>query len=156
MSLDPGGTTGWADYTADMLFVNNEKPEYFNEKFNSGEIGKFGLDHHRELYNLLSTKLQRNFIIICESFEHRPRMEAAELVSNEYIGVVKYFQQVHRLPVVWQTKSYGCSFFDDKKLKKLGKHNQTPQGHANDAMRHLLQYLTHGSLARKDILMGLK
>jgi hypothetical protein len=136
-----------------MLFVSANKPEYFRERFNGGEMGPH--EHHRELYSFLELKRTHSYIVICESFQYRPNMDSAELISNEYIGVVKHFQQNNRIPVIWQTKSYGRGFFDDDKLKKLGKFNRGC-GHANDAMGHLLQWLTFGPLDRTDILEVLK
>jgi hypothetical protein len=153
VSLDPGGTTGWASYSADMLFVDNVKAEYFRERFNSGEIGPD--EHHRRLFEFLEMKRTHSFVIICESFQYRPNMDSAELISNEYIGVVKKFHQDFEVPVVWQTKSYGRGFFDDAKLKKLQVFNRG-MGHANDAMGHLLQYMVFGPFDRVDILKGLK
>ncbi len=153
LALDPGGTTGWASYRAQMLVIDN-KAEYFQEKFDAGQMGPS--EHHRALFDFLCKNQTQMFVLVCESFQYRPNQQHAELIANEYIGVVKHFEQERKpLPVVWQTKSYGRGFFTDDKLKVLRKY-YAGHKHANDAMGHLLQYMVFGPLDRKDILGGLR
>lgn len=171
LGLDPGGTTGWASYDAEVI-ERPDKPgtyEFYNEKWNSGQIGPN--KHHGNLWALLELKHARNFIIVCESFEyHREQRDNVVLVSLEYIGVTKLFYEQRLqytatpLELVMQTASTGKSFWypkkpgtqqrDATKLKAVN-HYSPGMTHANDAMAHLLHYMTF-TMDRKDQLGPLK
>lgn len=181
LGLDPGGTTGWALYTADVIHTISElapglkgtrKPEYSNEKFNTGHIGPG--HHHLRLWNLLEQWTVTNTIIVCESFEYRRNPTDANrdnivLDSKEYIGVVNLYEQnfirtvqprhngLLGLSVVYQTAAVGKGFWDDRKLAAVS-HFATPKTkwtHANDAMRHLLHFMTF-KMDRQDLLLPLR
>lgn len=175
LGLDPGGTTGWALYTADVIHSlagERPTPEYYNEKFNAGQIGPG--PHHRRLWCLLEQWTVTNTIIVCESFEFRRNERDRNrtnivLDSKEYIGVVNLYQQMFEattaqkhdnhigLEVVYQTAATGKGFWTDQKLQAVRKQS-TPKSkwpHANDAMRHLLHYMVF-KMGRKDLLEPLK
>lgn len=175
LGLDPGGTTGWALYTADVIHnLSGERPtpEYYNEKFNAGQIGPG--QHHRRLWCLLEQWTVTNTIIVCESFEFRRNERDRNrtnivLDSKEYIGVVKLYKDMFDhttaqkpdnhvgLDVVFQTAATGKGFWTDQKLQAVRKQS-TPKSkwpHANDAMRHLLHYMVF-KMGRKDILQPLR
>lgn len=169
LGLDPGGTTGWALYTADVihnLAGESPTPEYYNEKFNAGQIGPG--PHHRRLWGLLEQWTVTNTIFVCESFEYRRKDKNRDnivLDSKEYIGVVNLYQQMfadtthhHQdLKVVYQTAAIGKGFWTDQKLQVVKKFStpKTKWPHANDAMRHLLQYMVF-KMNRKDLLLPLR
>jgi hypothetical protein len=147
--------------------------EFYNEKFNSGELGPG--KHHLALWDLLSLKRPRNFIVGCESFENRGN-DAAILIAKEYIGVCELFvadalrqnEQAHYAPnpvlLEYQTAANGKGFWypkivqtnkrDRTKLKRVGKYSPN-HTHANDAMAHLLHYMTF-TMDRTDLLEPLK
>lgn len=175
LGLDPGGTTGWALYTADVIHdISGDRPtpEFYNEKFNAGQLGPG--KHHRLLWGLLEQWTVTNTIIVCESFEYRRNAKDRNrdnivLDSKEYIGVVNLYQQVFEhtvaprhnhligLQVVYQTAATGKGFWTDQKLQMVGKQS-TPKSkwpHANDAMRHLLHYMAF-KMHRRDLLQPLK
>lgn len=175
LALDPGGTTGWALYTADVIHNisgDSPTPEYYNEKFDAGQIGPG--PHHRRLWGLLEQWTVTNTIFVCESFEFRRNERDRNrtnivLDSKEYIGVVNLYQQMfeHNTPehlrnhvavkVVYQTAAVGKGFWTDAKLQMVKKFS-TPKSkwpHANDAMRHLLQYMVF-KMDRRDLLQPLK
>jgi hypothetical protein len=173
LGLDPGGTTGWALYTADVIHnLTTMQPEYYNEKFNAGQIGPG--PHHRRLWGLLEQWTVTNTIFVCESFEYRrnPKDRGRDnivLDSKEYIGVVNLYQQMfeHNTPdhlrnhagvkVVYQTAATGKGFWSDEKLKAVNKFStpKTKWPHANDAMRHLLHYMAF-KMHRNDLLLPLR
>jgi hypothetical protein len=175
LGLDPGGTTGWALYTADILHHPTDPDlavptvEFFNEKFDVGQIGPG--PHHLRLWHFLEQWTTRNTIIVCESFEFRRNERDATrdnivLDSKEYIGVVKLYEQTFRettanqpgeFRVVFQTAAYGKGFWNDRKLQVVGKFStpKTRWPHANDAMRHLLQYMVF-KMNRQDLLQPLR
>lgn len=122
VALDPGGTTGVAEYVA-------------------GRINAWQLDvplHHKNLYNYLDN--HRPEKVICESFTYR-RMDKVDLIPVEYIGVARLWCIQTGTPLVLQTPSQAKKFFDDTKVKGVGLW-QPGQPHANDAIRHLLYFLT--------------
>lgn len=152
LALDPGGTTGWASYSSQIVHDPIcEEWLFTNEQWTHGELGPG--PHHKKLYDLLSFGDEINFHIVCESFEYRHNKKDSQrenivLDSKEYIGVVKHFEQARLQEhgrVVFQTASEGKGFWfpkkDPAKLKKVGLY--TPGSmHMNDATAHLLHYLT--------------
>lgn len=165
--MDPGGTTGWATYTADHMVdpthVDGDSPsvgmhEFYNEKWACGQIGPE--EHHYKLDRLLSHMHTQEFVVVCESFEFRnlDRRDRnnINLMSREYIGVVKRWHQALEpegyngpdVKLVLQTASLAKSFIPDsgpqanKKIREAGLWYPN-QKHAMDATRHLLWYLVN-------------
>ena len=139
ISLDPGGTTGWA-----------------KGLIREGRMGAFSGQYawdHLGLYDHLM--LFHPHFIVCERFDYRKggkKQEGVELVSREYIGVITlYAQQMNltcdpgsykvRLFMQMPSEGVGGYWAEDKKLKADGMFN-VGKPHANDAMRHLLQWFT--------------
>jgi hypothetical protein len=175
IGLDPGGTTGWATYNANVMrhVVDPDQAvgtwEFFDERWNSGEIGPG--PHYITLWDLLGLKRAQNFIIVCESFEYRHNQrDNVVLVSLEYIGVAKLFAEMEPqtpttpINLVLQTAATGKSFWypkirgterrDASKLKAVGLYSPG-HVHANDATAHLLHFMEN-TLGRKDLLEPLK
>jgi hypothetical protein len=172
VALDPGGSTGWASYDCEVLRDQGQFVptfEYYEEKWNSGEIGPDA--HHTSLWNLLGLKRAQNYVVVCESFEYRKGLrDNVVLVSLEYIGVAKLFvdmePQTPTTPMwihmqtaaegkgFWYPKIPGTQKRDASKLKAVGKY-RPGQTHANDAMAHLLHYMEQ-DMNRKDLLDSLK
>lgn len=148
LSLDPGGTTGWAIY-------DNSVPEGVHRMW-CGEIGP--QEHHDELFDFMHEQyygpkednphdMRIPLYVICESFQYRNNLDKAELISCEYIGIVKYFQrQVADCKLYFQTAGQGkitpTSFVKLKHLEKLGLFEKGKK-HAMDAYGHLLYYAIH-------------
>lgn len=170
VALDPGGTTGWALYTADVIHnLDDNKPEFFAERFTVGQMGPES--HHLRLWHLLEQWTTANTIIVCESFEFRRNerdrsRDNIVLVSREYIGVVNLYKQhfeattsnqLGELKVVYQTAALGKGFWTDQKLQAVNKLGapKTRWRHANDAMRHLLHYMVF-KMSRQDLLLPLR
>jgi len=164
IALDPGGTTGIAEYRAKVIHTPDGVPEYFDERFHHNALGPE--PHFMQLHQYLEMMRTYNFHLVCESFQNRGIDK--ELVSAELIGVVKMFkQETDCIPyfadtewMFWNTasvvtsKKEGGSFWTDEKLKKLDVWF-TGMKHPNDAMKHLLQHLVF-TMNRKDILARLK
>jgi hypothetical protein len=162
LAIDPGGTTGWAKC--------EYKPHPYDEeitlddfKFDFGHIGPE--EHHDELWDFLLNKEEEGSIpleLVCESFQFRydPRREKAkvELISCEYIGLVKLFAARYELPLTLYTASSAKDFIPDKgpqanvKLKQLGWYRPVTRWvHAMDATRHLLKYMVFNKRIRNPI-----
>jgi hypothetical protein len=164
LALDPGGTTGWATYTAKRIPVGGlitEGPaeyEYYDEKWACGQIGPD--EHHYKLDRFLGHMHTQEFIVVCESFEFRNLdrrdRDNLNLMSREYIGVVKQWHQALEpegydtsgVKLVFQTAAQAKGFIPDKgpqankKIKDAGLWYPN-QKHAMDATRHLLWYLVN-------------
>lgn len=167
LALDPGGTTGFAYYMADVTNTPDGKPEFFKERWNRGHLGPGA--HHKGLYDFLGYMQVTNYIIVCESFEyrHNPKDQQREnivLDSKEYIGIVKLFFAERMLPLEWhhplvfQTASEGKGFWfpqkDSTKLKKVGLYSPN-MIHANDATAHLLHFMSF-KMKRNDLFEKLQ
>lgn len=147
VALDPGGTTGWASYSAEKLENPlTEEFEYVNEDFRCGQIEI--KDHHHQLYGFLGFNHTNEFYIVCERFEYRNTSRAGLVLdSREYIGVVKLFVQERNyhsdnaVTLSFQNASEAKGFVRDSHIKKLGLWSPG-NPHAMDATRHLLYWLT--------------
>lgn len=163
-ALDPGGTTGVAFYDCDLIFNVSDQAEFLNEKWDTLQLVE--PDHHKTLKHLLERRHVTNTIIVCESFQYRRPVDApaVDLISMEYIGVVKLLiQERPDIQVVWQTpgkaippksKNVAGGFWTDEKLKQVRKWS-AGRKHANDAMRHLLHYMAF-TMGRRDLLEPLR
>jgi hypothetical protein len=130
ISLDPGGTTGFAcgelDEIQGLLKVRSSQDKW----------------SHSVLYAQLS--IAHPDWIVCESFEYRNRARAGlELISCELIGVVHLYVQQYKCELTMQTASTGKGHFTDEKLKADGLY-KTSTPHGNDATRHLLHWFVFG------------
>lgn len=133
-SFDPGGTTGVAVYE----YVGNEPLR----RLWTTQLGpKF---HYRDLWDWLLYNEPEE--IVCESFLYRSHLDKAELVSNEYIGIIKLYAEIRGTPMHMQPASQGkatgkSAFWNVEKLKQLGLYIPA-RPHAMDALSHLLYHIT--------------
>jgi len=145
IALDPGGTTGWATYsaqTSSYISTAGKQYLYADEEWACGQIGPE--EHHLDLYEFLELQHIHDTVVVCESFEYRNyrHRDNLNLMSKEYIGVTKLFGQERDVPVVFQTAGAAKPFVTDQKLKKMGLW-YPGQKHAMDAMRHLVFHLVN-------------
>ena len=167
IGLDPGGTTGWATYTAEkkkMLpyedATNVVLTQYLNEEWTCGQLATH--DHHKILNDFLGMQQVEETLIVCESFDYRNQSKPGlELISREYIGIVKLFSQERNVPYVLQTASQGKvrdndkSFVRKENLERLGlwvKGGASTWNHAMDAYGHILYYMIHNHIQRDELL----
>jgi len=135
VGIDPGNTTGIAfgAYPAD------DKP--YDPEFTY----QAGVEQYFEFLKALSTE-EMPITVVCESFTlQRGRPMSSDQISPTYlIGALQYLAYVNRdITLVMQTPAAAKEGVKDKHLEKLGL-LQTPKtkwNHANDAMRHVVQYL---------------
>ena len=135
IAFDPGGVTGVARYAPDGAVpfasyeVANGAPGMFASlsRGEGGWLGEYGL-------------------VIIESFTinaatHRKDPAGVHAALN-IIGALQYECTRHRVPFVLRSPSGAKAFATDDKLRKVGWWNPSVGGHANDAARHLLTWLT--------------
>ena len=130
LALDPGVTTGWATF---------QKPNR-RDGYRSGQT-------KGPIWVLLESGLmvpqaEEKFVVIYETFTFR-QIPKADLTPVEVIGVIKEWARQKEVPLVPQSPAEGKGFFSDDKLKVLQLY-RPGHPHANDAMRHLLFYLSFG------------
>jgi hypothetical protein len=126
LSLDPGGTTGYAivDYTDSDFRVET-----------SGQI-KGGLAGFLE-QDAEMLELYRFDVIVCESFTLREGIYGADLSPVYIIGALEALYQDNKK--VYQEPKLK-PLCDDSRLKKMGLY-KSGKPHENDAIRHAVIYL---------------
>lgn len=162
IALDPGGETGvliWYSSTG------------------KSHVEQLAGEHHLILLQLLEQQFREvvlyegkkgKLVIICERFDNRNRF--AELISCEYIGVVKAFAQQYpdQVEVYWQSASQikppkGWASNDKLKCLELLPTAPTRKDRKDyvDATRHFVYFVCHNdlmadSLVRKEMMAKLK
>lgn len=157
IGLDPGGTTGWG-----RVLFRPSRPTRMSELhlsdfiLTTGELrGEF---HHDTLYRMMEERwndypdLRPEFVT--EPFQFRQYAEAkrsdVELISREYIGVMRLFCQHHardlpHAPTLYDRFNAGQAkdYVPNLKLEKIGwlVTPQHPNRHRNDALRQIVKYL---------------
>lgn len=140
VAIDPGITTGYA-----VGLIEN---------------GEMGVISGQTVWNELGlwTELNRSTpdVLIYETFEFRNQPSKAkhnriELFSRNLIGIMNLYADQANLPdsrkiclLYKQTPFTGKSYYSDNHLKKDKLYKPLKGGHANDAVRHLLQWFTFG------------
>ena len=126
LSLDPGGTTGYA--ICDINNVNSVSIAWDQATMNPAEL--------TELLEAVNPDE-----IICEDFEYRNRARAGlDLTPPKLIGVVQLYCS-KGCPLHMQKAAVGKGHYSDRRLKTQGMYRRgTP--HGRDALRHLLHWLT--------------
>lgn len=122
LSLDPGGTTGYAiiDYFDNQV-----------ELLESGQISD-GLTGFIAEWRYLKYD-----VVVCESFTLRPSVKFPDLSPVYIIGALEVLSSQY--PIVYQPPS-SKPLCTDTVLKRLGMY-QVGKPHANDAIRHGIIYL---------------
>lgn len=124
MGVDPGGTSGLCLY------------DVATRELKRIQIGPS--EHHCDLRNLLSDYAPN--LVVTERFDYRRRQEHAELISVEYIGVMKEWCSRTNTGLVQQQQLKGHrGLWTDAKLKALDLY-VPGKPHAMDATRQVLFY----------------
>lgn len=120
LGVDPGETHGLFELTS------------FNGMVHSQVAG------NKLLYETLK-RIQPE-LIICEDFDRREKPGRIVPILKA-IGVVELYAEQDLVPLEFQSAQYGKGWWDNGKLKQV-KAYRTGMRHANDAARHVLQYVT--------------
>jgi hypothetical protein len=149
LAFDPGGTTGWSAVALLEPKMSNEL-ELVDFYFTCGEFT--GGEHHSRLFAFIQNlaELEIPLHLVTEAFTFRQHATdgsfgkaKVELISCEYIGIIKLAAEMFHLPIASYMSSEGKNFVTDLKLDKLGwmQYPKTPKRHTNDASRQLVSYL---------------
>lgn len=156
IAIDPGETSGWAYYRAQMMGINTTASatgtvgtglysyEWYDEEWNVGQIDTS--KSSEDLILLLEQNHTQEYWVICERFVPRPGKVGAKLdVTPHVIGAVELFIDDRKLRdnYVQQMPAQAKNFVPNATVKKLGLW-YPGQKHAMDAMRHLLFWLVTG------------
>jgi len=149
LSFDPGGSTGWAKYE-DISGTSAFTCGTFGPEEHHLDLEEFILDEYK-----VCAQARIPMYVVCESFEYRNDLDKAELISKEYIGIVKLVRwHCYDLRLVFQTAAMGKirddrpkrkgSFVQKRHLEKLGLWIPGREArHAMDAYGHLVYYVLH-------------
>jgi hypothetical protein len=86
-------------------------------------------------------------LVVCESFIPRPGAGTFQPDAMYTIGALRYLAEKYGHGFELQSPADAKRFSTDAKLKSLGWYVPTPDGHANDALRHLLLAMVrHGKI----------
>lgn len=138
LGVDPGGATGWIAVGIELTETNEPLVEII-DRGHVGDPDKH--EHHSELENIMYSSGPFD-LVVCERFEHRNN-EFAELVSLEYIGVVKAFCQRYNIPLILQGSSQAKHWTDNSKLERLGLLMRPVKKwkDTNDSARHIVYFI---------------
>lgn len=93
------------------------------------------------------------FTVVCESFTPRPGTRTWQPDALEVIGALRWTCMKYAHEFELQTPAQAKSFSTNEKLKRIGWYSPTKDGHANDAVRHLLLAMVrHGDIAKEDLI----
>ena len=133
LGLDPGGTTGYA-------VIDVYKP-FRVELYDAGQFPST----FSELDYLFDRHIPS--ITVIESFKLYPwkakEQSWSSMQTPRFIGAIEYVLWKHGHWIAFQSASQGKSFCTNDKLREWGLY-QTSQRHANDAIRHICQYMIFG------------
>lgn len=126
LAIDPGGTTGWAEYAAG-----------WPDPVEAGQLAG-GLHGVQELM----IRLPRLDVLVIERYTISVRTAKFSRQSDalKITGLLEFHAAAQGVPVVFQPPGEAMRLFTDKRLKEFGWW-PTGQDHARDALRHLGLYL---------------
>jgi len=133
-SFDPGQTTGYAHLS-----------------IHDGEVGVFscGEADHNGIGNLLfenpslkaaMVKKEIETVFLVELYKMNTKITPSPW-SLETTGLIRYFANRYQIPVLQYTPSQAKNLITNDVIKRAGLY-ETGKGHAMDAVRHALFYLT--------------
>jgi hypothetical protein len=147
LSVDPGGTTGLADFN------------YRTKTWQTTALPYEPLVLYGFFIAWLGSK-GKNVTVICESFDYRPvgkydfggsrAIPKVDLTPRNVIGILELACAQHDVEIVWQKPSIvngddgrktqdPSVFWTDEKVKKLGLYKPA-HVHEMDAVKHILHY----------------
>lgn len=152
--FDPGVTVGWASFQKP-----NDRDGYQSGQFDhETQWSQLDMIHN---YRLGLTHTSSGIDLLgYEEFQYRNGLSRADLTPVENIGVIKEWAKQNKVTTYSQVPGQAVgknAFFNDERLKVLGLHKPGMK-HANDAMRHLLYYLSFGPGVRlgEEVIQKLK
>jgi len=91
--------------------------------------------------------------IICENYKQRAGAYSNQPDALHSIGALRYYAWDNDVEFLLQMPGEGKRFGTDTKLHRIGWWRPTPEGHANDSLRHLLRASVKTGLVRGEELL---
>ena len=127
LSIDPGGTTGWAEFSMGQLHA-----------FGKTDKGKYSI-----IEKIIDTKPD---VVVCEDYRIYSGKRLVQAYSPvdtvRIIGAIEYVCKKEQIPLYKQMASGPKGFVTDDKLKDWGYWTKNP--HVRDAVRHACYFLLFG------------
>jgi len=154
IAVDPGNVSGVAYMEADLPCGKDPRCGGDNECLFHGDgpyAGKVLMwraweDRPFEIIGAVETWISSadtlmgtdDKLVVCESFIPRPGAHSWQPDALYTIGALKYLCERENVEFALQSPANAKKFSTDAKLKRIGWYIRTPDGHTNDALRHLL------------------
>lgn len=133
-AFDPGETTGWCH----ISFHDNEVGVFNCGEGDHGQIGNLLFDNHALKTAVQKAEIETSFVI--EKYIMNSKISQSPW-SLETTGLVRYFTSIYHVPLHFQTPSQAKNLISNDVIKRAGLY-QPGKGHAMDAVRHALFFLT--------------
>lgn len=137
IAVDPGKTTGLVRYR-------------------DGAVQALELPCWKAVRRVEVWLIEANANIVCEAYVVGPHTlrKSRQYWSLESIGALRYLALRYDVPFTLQAPADAKSFVTDDRLRNLNWYRPTPDGHANDANRHLALYLIRNNWMSIQSLRG--
>jgi hypothetical protein len=129
LAVDPGETTGWADFENCELTRAGQFPVRDLEAFDT-----FVTDHRPD-----AMVIENYRVYASRAAQH----VGSEVNTAQYIGILKFLCGMYQIPLALQMAHQAKGWVSDARLHQLGLF-QTGHRHANDAIRHGVYWLLFG------------
>lgn len=94
-------------------------------------------------------------VIACEKYTMTPGVKTAQPHSLMGMGAIEYIAYKRETTLVWQYPTNAKKTAPDQLLRKLGWYVKSKDGHANDAIRHILLWTKINDPARFADMIGI-
>ena len=135
LSIDPGETTGWAQFTNGKLAGSGMI-----------EVKKLGLGS-LGIFVMTNPNIVNFDYVVIEDYKIYPHMLRQHIMSTVFpvkvIGALQFMFEIEKIPVIMQMASTGKGFCSDERLKEWGYWIKG-QKHSRDAVRHGCYWLLFG------------
>jgi hypothetical protein len=81
--------------------------------------------------------------VVCEKYVMTPGTKSAQPDALMHMGAIEWICRQENVPLVWQFPGPAKTAVPDAVLRKLGWYRKTKDGHANDALRHVLLWVAN-------------
>lgn len=143
ITVDPGLWSGMAFWDTKLM----EKPSAIEVPY-----PETGARLDKWLYSS-NARLDRS--VACERYVMTPGVKSAQPEALMGMGAVEHVCNEHRIPVIWQMPRDAKKRCPDSLLRKLGWYVKTKDGHANDAQRHIVEFLANHYTGEYAHLVGI-
>lgn len=131
VGIDPGKATGIAIWHDPIVFDTSRY----------GELDVAEIEDSEAVVPVLRRMLdgQLPTLVAIERFRPTGRRMTFQPHAQQVVGAIRSFCFEARVPLIFQQPGPAKKIAPNPVLKQLGWNRPTPDGHANDALRHVLR-----------------